>query len=135
MGLKADGPVVAVGYNGYGQCNVNDWRDIVSIYAGSANTVGLRKDGTVVAVGYNEYGQCEVSDWKDIVEVAANNDNTLGLKDDGGYTSELRSEFSKIVPAVIVFTISLLTSPFASLGSSNCSQIETFKPFASNLEI
>ena len=42
-------------------------------------------------------------------------DNTLGLKDDGGYTSELRSEFSKIVPAVIVFTISLLTSPFSLL--------------------
>ena len=25
VGLKADGTVVACGYNGYGQCNVEDW--------------------------------------------------------------------------------------------------------------
>lgn len=28
IGLKSDGTVVAVGDNEFGQCNVNDWRDI-----------------------------------------------------------------------------------------------------------
>lgn len=28
IGLKSDGTVVAVGNNGYGQCDVSDWTDI-----------------------------------------------------------------------------------------------------------
>ena len=34
FGLRADGTVVAVGYNVYGQCNVSDWQDIVAIEEG-----------------------------------------------------------------------------------------------------
>lgn len=66
VGLKADGTVVAVGYNYYGQCDVSGWQDIVAVSAGSWYTVGLKSDGTVVAVGWNKYGQCNVSDWTDI---------------------------------------------------------------------
>ena len=83
VGLKADGTVVAVGDNDYGQCNVKDWKDIVAVAAGGFHTVGLKADGTVVAVGDNEYGQCDVSDWKDIVAVAAGDCHTVGLKADG----------------------------------------------------
>ena len=61
VGLRADGTVVAVGWNQYGQCDVSGWTDIVAISAGLSHTVGLRADGTVVAVGWNEYGQCDVS--------------------------------------------------------------------------
>ena len=50
VGLKADGTVVAVGDNEYGQCDVSDWTDIVAISVDD-HTVGLKKDGTVVAVG------------------------------------------------------------------------------------
>ena len=28
IGLKADGTIVAKGWNDYGQCNVSDWKDI-----------------------------------------------------------------------------------------------------------
>lgn len=66
VGLKADGTVVAVGYNEYGQCDVSDWRDIVAVFAGHWHTVGLKADGSVVAVGYNGYCQCNVSTWKNI---------------------------------------------------------------------
>ena len=64
VGLKADGTVVAVGYNKCGQCNVSSWTDIIAIAAGGDHTVGLKADGTVVAIGKNEDGQCDVSDWK-----------------------------------------------------------------------
>ena len=64
VGLKADGTVVAVGDNKDGQCNVNDWLDIVAICAGDGHTVGLKADGTVVAVGDNGAGQCNVSGWR-----------------------------------------------------------------------
>ena len=83
VGLKADGTVVAVGYNRYGSCNVRGWTDIVSIAAGDDHTVGLKADGTVVAAGRNEKGQCKVSDWTDIVSIAAGGWHTVGLKADG----------------------------------------------------
>lgn len=52
VGLKADGTVVATGDNRLGQCEVDDWKDIVQVAAGAWHTVGLKADGAVVAVGY-----------------------------------------------------------------------------------
>ena len=83
VGLKANGTVVAMGYNGEGQCDVDDWTDIVAISAVGYYTVGLKADGTVVAVGDNTDGQCEVSDWRDIVAISAGYGHTVGLKSDG----------------------------------------------------
>ena len=40
VGLKADGSVVAVGTNEYGQCDVQDWGDIVMITAGRLHVLG-----------------------------------------------------------------------------------------------
>ena len=93
VGLKANGTVVAMGYNDYGQCDVDDWTDIVATSAGGYYTVGLKADGTVVAVGDNTDGQCEVSDWRDIVAISAGSRHTVGLKSDGtvvavGYNDE-----------------------------------------------
>ena len=83
VGLKADGTVVAVGWNYIGQCNVGGWTDIVAVSAGGDYTVGLKADGTVVAVGLNKHGLCDVSGWTDIVAVSAGGDHTVGLKVDG----------------------------------------------------
>ena len=83
VGLKADGTVVAVGYNNYDQCDVSGWSDIVAVSAGYSHTVGLKADGSVVAVGSNEYGQCGVSGWTDIVAISAGDLYTVGLKADG----------------------------------------------------
>lgn len=83
VGLKADGTVVAVGWNIAGQCDAGGWTDIVAVAAGGYHTVGLKADGTVVAVGYNEYGQCAVSGWTGIVAVVAEEYHTIGLKSDG----------------------------------------------------
>ena len=83
VGLKADGTVVAVGENDYGQCDVDGWTDIVAVSAGDFHTVGLKADGTVVAVGNNDHGQCDVDGWTDIVAVSAGDFHTVGLKADG----------------------------------------------------
>ncbi len=56
----ADYVAIAIINHGFGQCNVEDWTDIVAISAGSDHTVGLKSDGTVVAVGLNNDGQCLV---------------------------------------------------------------------------
>jgi alpha-tubulin suppressor-like RCC1 family protein len=49
VGLKSDGTVVAVGYNGYGQLEVGSWTDIIQVAAGCYHTVGVKSDGTLVA--------------------------------------------------------------------------------------
>ncbi len=99
VGLKADGTVVAVGYNDDGQCEVSNWTDLVAIAADNSHTVGLKADGTAVAAGSNNYGECEVSDWADLVAIAAGNSHTVGLKVDGtavavGYNGNHQCEVS-----------------------------------------
>lgn len=42
VAVQFDGTVTAVGDNKYGQCDVNGWRDIVAVAAGSYHTVGLK---------------------------------------------------------------------------------------------
>jgi len=82
LGLRSDGTVVAVGYNGYGQCNVGNWTDIIQMDGGYEHTVGLKPDGTVVAMGYNGSGQCDVANWTGIIQVAAGREHTVGLRSD-----------------------------------------------------
>ena len=109
VGLRRDGTVVAVGNNSItksglfrdrrrhgrietGQCNVNNWHDIIAIAAGDTHTVGLRSDGTVVATGDNQCGQCNVSDWHNIIDVKAFGSHTVGLRSDGTVVS---TEYSR----------------------------------------
>jgi hypothetical protein len=83
VGLKADGTVVAVGKNDYGQCNTSNWCDIIAVSAGYGETVGLKANGTIVAVGISDEKQCKISDWRDIVAISAEGGHTVGLKADG----------------------------------------------------
>jgi hypothetical protein len=83
VGLKADGTVVAVGDNEYGQCDVGDWADMTQIATYAFHTVGLKADGTVIAVGYNDDGQCDVGNWTGITQIAAGYEHTVGVKSDG----------------------------------------------------
>jgi hypothetical protein len=83
VGLEAEGTVIATGLNTSGQCDVDDWENIIDVTAGGYHTVGLETDGTVVAVGLNNHGQCNVGSWTDIVQVTAGYGHTIGLKSDG----------------------------------------------------
>lgn len=95
VGLRANGTVIAVGNNNFGQCDVENWIDIISVSAGGYHTVGLKKDGTVVAVGWNNLGQCNLNSWRDIVAISADTTFTLGLKSDGTVvvTSQINPDF------------------------------------------
>ena len=103
VGLRYDGTVVAVGYNGSGsgECNVGNWTDITQVSTGgveAGHTVGLKSDGTVVAVGDNRQwglnggndtwqetllGPCDVGNWTDIIQVSVGGYQTLGLRGNG----------------------------------------------------
>ena len=81
--LLEDGTVRAFGRNDYGQCDVEDWTDIVAISGGWGSSIGLRADGTVVVAGDNRNGECNVESWKDIVAISAGGNFTLGLDSAG----------------------------------------------------
>ena len=95
VGVKADGTVVAVGWNSYGQCEVGSWRDIVAVSAGASYTVGVKADGTVVAVGENGDDWREVGGWQEIVQVSANERHTVGLKADGTVVAVGRNSYGQ----------------------------------------
>ena len=90
--LYKDGTVQAIGSNNYGQCDVENWTDIVQISTMRNHTVGLRADGTVVATGINNDGQCNVSGWTDIIAVSAGDHHTIGLRSDGTVVSAGRNQ-------------------------------------------
>jgi hypothetical protein len=52
--------VVAAGGNDYGQCNVDNWTDMIQVAAGIYHTAGVRSNGTVVAAG----DEIELAKWR-----------------------------------------------------------------------
>ena len=84
IALKSDGTVVAIGFNEDGQCDVDDWKNIISVDKGSdSHSLALKSDGTVVAKGSKLDGRCDVSEWTDIVSISAGCFHNVGLKADG----------------------------------------------------
>jgi alpha-tubulin suppressor-like RCC1 family protein len=83
MALRADGTVVAWGYNGSGQCDVPPGLSgIVSISAGPNASFALRSDGTVVGWGSDS----SIADhFSDVKSISASNisHSLIGLKADG----------------------------------------------------
>lgn len=81
--INADGTLWYNGDNEHGQCNVADWKNIVSIHAGIFHTVGLTSDGTALATGYQEDGRCNVSNWTNVFDLDAGYYHTVALFMDG----------------------------------------------------
>jgi len=82
IGLTNNATLIAIGSNDNGQCNIEDWYDVVQLEA-RYHTVGLSKDGTVKATGENNFGECDVKSWKDIVQIGVGEFFTVGLNSSG----------------------------------------------------
>jgi len=85
LGLKADGSIVAWGYNANGQCEVSAPNTgFVAVAAGYSHSLGLKADGSIVAWGSNYDGQCDVpAPNTGFVTLAAGQYHSLGLRADG----------------------------------------------------
>ena len=83
VAVLKDGTCIAHGDNDFLQCDVEDWRQVISLAAGDAHTVGLTADGLVLATGRNNHDQCDVSHLEDISAVYAFGDDTICIQQDG----------------------------------------------------
>ena len=93
VAILRDGTVVADGKNDFLQCDVDSFRDIVSVATGDAHTVGLKSDGTVIAVGRNNHDQCNVGGLTDIAAIYAFGDDTICINQDGTAVSVGKSDY------------------------------------------
>jgi hypothetical protein len=82
LGLKADGTVVAWGYDSSGECDVPAPNaGFVALAGGIRFSVGLKQDGTIVGWGDNTAGQCnDPTPNSDFVAVGAGPYVSLGLR-------------------------------------------------------
>lgn len=82
VGLKSNGTVVAAGQNTQGECDVEGFLDIVSIYARENSTIGIDKFGRVWTAGDIKVAS-EVEVWTDVKEAIYSANVMYGLKNDG----------------------------------------------------
>ncbi len=84
VALCADGTVLAAGDNSLGQCDVDEWKDIVAIGAAGKTTAALSKDGKVLLTGELAEGAwADAANWTGIVNMLVEKTTLAGLKDDG----------------------------------------------------
>jgi hypothetical protein len=85
LALRADGTVLAWGYDFYGQCDVPPGlTDALAIAAGGYHNLALRANGTVWAWGYNDHSQTNVPPaLEQVIGIAAGTSHSLALKADG----------------------------------------------------
>ena len=69
--------------NSFGECNVNEWHDIVAVAAGHLLTIGVCANGTIVTTGLKSYGFGAMSSWNDIIAVSASKTHVAGLRRNG----------------------------------------------------
>ena len=83
ISLRDDGTVLAAGDNRWGQCRVQGWQSVASVYASRMMSAGLRTDGTVLVAAANDTLQESVSSWRGITMLALGENHILGLTQDG----------------------------------------------------
>ena len=83
--LRADGSIVCVGSNAFGQCDVPvSAAGATGIASGADHMIALRADGTVVCWGFDGFGQCAVpAGLGEVVSIAGGFGHSLAARATG----------------------------------------------------
>jgi alpha-tubulin suppressor-like RCC1 family protein len=83
--VVAVSPVVAWGWNSWGQTNVPvSATNVIAIAGGWDHSLALRADGTVIAWGSDAIGRCDVPpNATNVVAISAGNSSSMALRGDG----------------------------------------------------
>ena len=79
LALKADGSIVAWGWNDDGQATAPAGNDFIAIAAGKYHSLALKADASIVAWGKNNYGQATAPAGKHFTAIAAGDYYSLAL--------------------------------------------------------
>lgn len=81
MAIRENGKVVIKGNTSFGQDQVEDWSNVVSISCFGRITIGLQEDGTVLTA--TTMNNIDTSRWENIIAVSAGEGYAVGLRSDG----------------------------------------------------
>lgn len=76
-----DGTVTARGENEDGECDTEEWTNVVAVAAGHGSSFGVRTDGTVLYAGNERLENVEY--WENMIDVQPWNFGAVGLTKDG----------------------------------------------------
>lgn len=119
--VKNDGTLASRGSNEYGQCDVSDLGDVVSVYAASTCTYAVRSDGTVSICGDSRHYDT-ISKWRDIKRITGSKGRIVGLTKDGRleFADDLRQIETDVTDAVDVATTHNFTLWLRRDGTVGC---------------
>lgn len=81
--LFEDGTAVGIGNNHGGQCDVQEWKNVVTAACGYDFSVGLMKNGRVTVAGGSDKLREATASWTDMVQVVCGPGFAAGLRKDG----------------------------------------------------
>ena len=81
VGLDIRGNVFAVGDNTFGQCDVNDFKDVKGVHATHNGTIVFGNDGKLRYVG-EFVGSSQLKNYTNVIDVDSSNDNLVLLTND-----------------------------------------------------
>lgn len=82
VGLKNDGTVIATGPNEYGECDVDEWEDIVQIATSEHRTIGLTSKGKVLVTGEKFDSDKKIKTWNNVNSIYSyDNGLVIGLQE------------------------------------------------------
>ena len=84
IAVTNENKVLTAGKKEEEQCNVNEWKNIVSVDTYDYYTIGLRKDNKVSVAGIcDNFDLKNTSTWENIVDIAAGEQFVMGLSEQG----------------------------------------------------
>ncbi len=121
VALKADGTVVAWGYDSYGLTSVPaGLADVVAIAAAGDYALALKSDGKVVYWGYPYGGPKDIpAGLADVIAISAAPGYALALKSDGTVTMWGTTSTSFVVPAGLAEVVSIFAAPEYALATKS----------------
>lgn len=78
-----DGTIRAVGYAGYGQCKLGEFKDVIGGTVSSGTTFVINANGTVTPKGKDFCGEDDVRGWTNVIAIDGGEEHTVGLRSDG----------------------------------------------------
>lgn len=89
VAITNDSNAKGIAYENFGQCDLETWKNVISIDTYSCLTIGLMENKKVDVSGvYDNNKKVDVAQWENIIDIAAGEQFVVGLTEDGFVVGE-----------------------------------------------